>query len=330
MNPLLLVTPFLAFFVTFFLVKRWIPVAFKVGLVGMDMNKPSKTEVAEVGGIGVLAGVLGGLLYYIFLNTFVLDQILYNLSLFATISTVVIISFVGLTDDFLGWKKGLKQWQKPLLTLPAALPMMVINAGQSWISLPIVGDLNLGILYPLIVIPLGIVGAANGFNIIAGFNGLEAGMGIIMISAMSIVTYMNGSAWVTMIGLATVGALIAFMIFNWYPAKIFPGNSFTYMVGALLACMAILGNAEKLAIVLFIPYFIDFILVARKRFKAEAFGKVNEDSSLEMPYAKTYHLTHFMIFLIGRIKQKVYERDVTISILAIESVIALFGILLFV
>lgn len=330
MNPLLLVTPFLAFFATFFLVKRWIPVAIKVGLVGRDMNKPNKAEVAEVGGIGVLAGVLGGLLYYVSLNTFVLDQLAYNLMLLATISTVVIISFVGLTDDFLGWKKGLKQWQKPLLTLPAALPMMVINAGQSWISLPVVGDINLGILYPLIIIPFGIVGAANGFNIIAGFNGLEAGMGIIMLSSMSIVTYLNGSAWVTMIGLSTMGALLAFLIFNWYPAKIFPGNSLTYMVGAILACMAILGNAEKLAIIIFIPYFLDFFLVARSRFKAEAFAEVNEDGSLEKPYEKIYHLTHLMIAIVGKMKGKVLERDVTISILLIEVIFTTIGILVFI
>lgn len=302
--------------------------AIKVGLVGRDMNKPSKTEVAEVGGIGVLAGVLGGLLYYISLNTFILDQLTYNLALFASISTVVIISFVGLIDDFLGWKKGLKQWQKPLLTLPAALPMMVINAGQSWISLPIVGDLNLGILYPLIVIPLGIVGAANGFNIIAGFNGLEAGMGIIMLSAMSLITYLSGATWVTMIGLAGVASLIAFFIFNQYPAKIFPGNAFTYMVGSLIACMAILGNAERLAIILFIPYFFDFILVSRSRFKAEAFGKVKPDGTLEKPYQKTYHLTHLMIKTISRIK-KVKETDVTISILIIEIIFAVIGISLY-
>ncbi len=49
-----------------------------------------------------------------------------------------------------------------------------------------------------------------------------------------------------------VGALLAFLWFNWYPAKVFPGDTLTYSVGALVACIAILGDMEKIAVILFI------------------------------------------------------------------------------
>ncbi|MDD1775845.1 MAG: hypothetical protein LUP94_00660 [Candidatus Methanomethylicus sp.] len=329
MNPLLFLPPVAAFLGTLFLIREWIPAAFRIGLVGKDMNKPDKHPVAEMGGVGVMGGLLAGLLSYISLNTFVLDQASYNLELFATVSSIVIIAFVGLIDDFLGWKIGLKQWQKPLLTIPAALPMMVINAGHSTMSLAFFGDINFGILYPLLIVPIGVVVASNGFNMLAGYNGLEAGMGFVAISFMTLVLYLTGNSWVAMIGLVTLATLVAFLIFNWYPSKIFPGNAFTYMMGAVIACMAILGNVEKLAIILFIPYVIDFILPLRSKMKAEAFAKVNPDGSLEKPYEKIYDSTHLMIVIISKLKKKVFERDVTLSLMALELILGLVGLTLY-
>ena len=329
MNPLLALTPVIAFVCTFLLTMKWIPTAFRAGLIGKDMNKPNKPPVAEMGGVAVLGGVLAGLFYYISLNTFILNQASFNLELFATLSTIIVIAFIGLIDDFLGWKIGLKQWQKPLLTIPAALPIMVINAGHSSMSLPFIGDVNFGILYPLLIVPIGIVGASNGFNMLAGYNGLEVGMGTVVVATMTLVVYLTGNSWVAIIGLVTLASLIAFLIFNWYPSKIFPGNAFTYMIGAIIACMAILGNVEKLAVILFIPYMIDFFLPLRSKMKAEAFAKVNEDGSLEKPYDKIYDITHLMIALLKKIKRKVYERDVTISLIVMEIILAAIGMMLY-
>jgi UDP-N-acetylglucosamine--dolichyl-phosphate N-acetylglucosaminephosphotransferase len=328
-NPLLLLAPIFAFVVTFLLTKRWIPVATRIGLVGKDMNKPNKPPVAEMGGIALVSGILAGLLYYIGLNTFYLGQSVFNLDLLAALCTVLILMFVGLIDDMLGWKIGLSQWQKPLLTIPAALPLMVVSAGHSSVALPILGAVNLGLLYPLLLIPIGVIGASNGFNMLAGYNGLEAGMGIVIISAMSLLTYFTGTSWVAMIGAVTVAALVAFIYFNWYPAKIFPGNAFTYMIGAIIACIAILGNIEKFALVVFIPYYMDFILGSRGRMKVEAFAKVNSDGSLEQPAPKICDVCHLMIVIIKKFKSKVYERDVTISIIIFEVILVLIGLTLY-
>jgi UDP-N-acetylglucosamine--dolichyl-phosphate N-acetylglucosaminephosphotransferase len=188
---------------------------------------------------------------------------------------------------------------------------------------------NFGILYPLLIVPIGIVGASNGFNMLAGYNGLEVGMGTVVVATITLVVYLTGNSWVAIIGLVTLASLIAFLIFNWYPSKIFPGNAFTYMIGAIIACMAILGNVEKLAVILFIPYMIDFFLPLRSKMKAEAFAKVNEDGSLEKPYDKIYDITHLMIALLKKIKRKVYERDVTISLMVIEIILAAIGIMLY-
>ncbi len=330
MNPLLPVSIGIAFLAAFYLTMKWIPMAKRGGLVGKDINKLSHPVVAEMGGIAVMGGIISGLLFYIGINTFVFNQSLFLPAIFATMCTILIMTFVGIIDDLLGWKVGLSQLQKPLLTIPAALPMMVINAGVSSVSLPFIGDVNLGVLYPLLLVPIGIVGASNGFNMLAGYNGLEAGMGVIILTAISFVAYYTGSSYVAVIAMISVAALMAFLVFNWYPSKVFPGNGFTYMVGAIIACMAVLANMEKLALVAFVPYYIDFILKARSRMKAEEFGKVQPDGSLKKPYEKYYGLTHVLINIIEKLKGKAFERDIVVFCLAIEAVCVVLGMLLYV
>ena len=147
-------------------------------------------------------------------------------------------------------------------------------------------------------------------------------MGIIILSAMGYFAYTSGSQNAMVLALCMVSALIAFLYFNWHPARVFPGDTMTYSVGALAACIAILGDMEKIAIVLFLPYAFDFLLQSKSGFKKEAFAKVNEDGSLDKPYSGIFHLTHLAIALIGRWKGKVYERDVVLLLCGIETAIA--------
>lgn len=329
-NPLLFLPLAISFLVTYFLTPEWIKAAEKINLTGKDMNKYSKPEVAEMGGIAVISGFIAGILSYIAISTFYFNLGMHLIYILATLSTVMIISLVGVIDDILGWKIGLKQWQKPLLTLPAAFPMIAVNAGQSEMSLPFLGNVNLGLAYPLLVVPLGIVGAANGFNMLAGYNGLEAGMGIIILGALAFVAAKVNLGWVAIIALCMLSALLAFLKYNWYPAKVFPGDTLTYGVGALIACVAILGNMEKIAVVLFMLYFLDFLLPLRAKLKVEAFAIPNKDNSLEMPYgngiANVYDTAHLAIFLLKKIKTRVYERDVVALILAMEFLIAIISV----
>ena len=307
-----------SFFATVIFIKYWIIVAKKNGLTGKDMNKTSKTEVAESGGVGVAVGIIVAILLYVFLKTFVLKIQSDLIEVLITLASVLMACFIGFIDDILGWKRGLKQWQKPLLTIPIAVPLMVINAGNSMMSLPFLGEVDFGILFPLLIIPIAIVGASNGFNMLAGYNGLEAGMGSIILSVLGLVAWQSGNAWIAHISFASVFALLGFLIYNWYPAKIFPGNSLTYSIGALIATLAILGDMEKIALILFVPYFITFFLKLRTRFKAESFAKVNTDGSLSKPYEKFYDLTHVSISILGKLKKKVYEKDVVLFILGVE------------
>ncbi len=322
MDYLLLTCFALSFIVTYLLTPYWIRAAYKVKLTGRDMNKYDKPEAAEIGGLPVNAGFFAGVLAYIALRTFYLGQDAKLIPILAVMSTALIIVVVGMLDDILGWKIGLKKWQKPLFTSIAALPIMVVNAGESTMVLPLFGAVDLGILYPLVIIPLGITGAANGFNMLAGYNGLESGMGIIILSVLGFVAWQSGSGWVTMLALSMAFALLAFLKYNWYPAKIFPGDTLTYSVGALIASVAILANAEKIALILFSLYFVEFILKARTGFEEECYGAPNKDGTLEPP-AETASLTHIILKL--KISS---EQDVVLAILGLQSLLTIVALAL--
>ena len=315
----------LSFFITFLIIPHWIKRAKKIGLVGVDVQKRDKPKIAEVGGICVICGFLGGILFYIGANTFYFHSFENNLPTMAALATLLIITIIGLVDDILGWKIGLRQWQKPILGLVAALPMAVINAGTSEMVFPLIGKVDFGIFYPLIIVPIAITGAANGFNMIAGYNGLEAGMGVIILSFLSYVAIILNKTWVAVLALCMVVSLIAFLIYNKYPAKIFPGNTLTYSVGATIAIIAILGNMERVAVILFIPYFIEFFLKLRGKFKKESFSKVEKDGSLNFLYRKAYGLEHLALHILKKLKRKVYEKDIVFSILFFEIIFVIFA-----
>ncbi len=332
MEPLLLLTIFISFFCTFLVLPYWIKVAHRNKLVGKDMHKTDKKEIAEGGGLIVLGGAAIGILLYIAINTFVFKSGDGTLTqIFALLSVLFIISIVGIIDDLLGWKKGLSRRMRFVMTFLAAIPLMVINAGNSTMSLPFLGSINFGLLYPLLIIPIGVMSATTAYNLIGGYNGLETSQGIIILSALAIVTYLTGNAWLSVVALCMIAALIAFYIFNKYPAKVFPGDILTYSVGAMIVIIAILGNIEKIAILFFIPYIIETGLKLRGKLKKESFAKLNKDGSLELPYKKIYGLEHLAIHFLKKIKpdKKVYEKEVVYLINGFQILVILLVFLIY-
>lgn len=330
---LVVVILLLSFFSTFFLTKKWIGSATDAGLVGKDMNKYEKPLVTRSGGIAVALIICFSLLTYIFLKTFYWNTTTHLVEVFAISATALLACFIGFTDDILGWKRGLTQFQKFLLTIPIALPLTVINAGHSTMEIPILGIIDFGLMYPLLLVPVGVIGAANGFNLLAGYNGLEAGMGLIIFTTFGVTGLIVEEYWISLIAFVVSASLLAFLYFNWFPSKVFPGNSFTYSVGALIATTAILGDMERLAGWLFLLYFIEGLLYFRARVidkvgDVQAFAKPNEDNSLEMPYEHIYDTTHFAVWLLKKVKEKVYEKDVVRFLLFIQLLIAISGMLL--
>jgi UDP-N-acetylglucosamine--dolichyl-phosphate N-acetylglucosaminephosphotransferase len=328
MVSILLIPIFLSFFITLFAVPTWIKKAKEIGLVWEDMNKQNRPKnIAGSGGVTVFLGFILGTLGYIALKTFYFKSSDNLVEIFALLSVILIIAFIGFMDDLFGWRKGgLSKRSRIILLIFASIPLIVINAGESSMM-----GIEFGLFYPLLLIPLGIAGVSATFNFLAGYNGLESSQGIIILSALSVITFILGDKWLSVIGLCMVASLVGFYLFNKYPAKLFPGDVMTYSVGALIAVIAILGGIEKIAIFFFIPYIMETGLKLRGKLKKESFAKVNEDGSLDMPYEKVYGLEHLAIKILKKIKKnkKAYEKEVVYLINIFQVIIIILGLVVF-
>ena len=322
----------ISFLLTVLVLPLWIRKTKRIGFLWEDMNKyKHKKNVSASGGIVVVIAFVLGVLYYIAVRTFLIDAgDGISVEIFALLSVILILAMIGIIDDLFGWRHGgLSIRMRLILAFMASIPLVVINAGNASMNVPFLGVVNFGILYPLLIIPIGIAGATTTYNFLAGFNGLEAGQGIIILSFLSFVAYKTGTLWLALVGLIMVAALLGFYLYNKYPAKVFPGDAITWTIGALIAGMAILGNFEKIAVFVFIPYIIETGLKLRGGLKKSSFAKPNKDKSLDLRYKKIYGLEHLSIYLLKKIKpsKKVYEKDVVYSIHAFQIVIILLAFL---
>jgi len=314
---LLYLAPLASFLATLFATKTLIRYLKRVELVVKDQNKENKPLVPISGGLAVMSGILIGLMTYIFILTFIYKHGTQISEILASIATVLIITFIGFLDDLIINKTkdssvGLRQWQKPLLTLTAAIPLMVINAGTSHLLVPFFGVVDVGLIYPLILIPLGVVGAANMINLLAGINGLEAGMGLVYIGSLGLFAYSHQRFVAAVIAAVAFTSLLAFFYYNKYPAKILPGDSLTYLLGSVLVSIAVLGNLEKAAIISSIPFFLEFLLKSRSKFKAQSYGYY-DNGRIHSLHDKIYSLIHFFT-----IKPRFTEKQIALIFIFIQ------------
>lgn len=312
----------LSFLFVFLALPYWVRRSKQHGLVITDAQKVPARKVPYLAGLVVVFGAVMGVLGYVATQTFVYGLNGSTVVLLAGVATVLVALIVGVIDDLLGEKIGLRQYQKPFLTVLAAVPLVVVNAGQSVMAVPFWGRVKLGLLYPFAVVPVGVLGATNGFNILAGVNGLEAGMGIIILSTLGYAAWSSGAYAAAVIALCVVAALLPFFWYNKFPARVLPGNGLTYAVGAAIAVVAIVGNVERTAVLLFIPYVVEGFLKLRGRFQKESLALPLKSGGLKNKYRKWYSLNHVAISLLRTVKGKAREWEVTALLLGIEVLVA--------
>ncbi len=314
-----------SFLLTYLVMPALIRRMFARGISGQDMNKLSKPEIAELGGIGPILGISFGIIIAIFLSTYLHFFALNLTILFASFLTIFLVCFIGVIDDIIGWKKGIRQWQHALFPVFAALPLMAVNAGTDYLVLPFFGPVSIGIFYSLILVPLAITGASNAFNMLAGMNGLEAGLGALIISTLTLIAFFTHETEAAIIGIAVLAALLAFLRYNYFPAKVFGGDSLTLMIGASVATISIVGNMEKIGLTIIALHWLELAFKARHKFQSESFGIPQKDGRLA-PDPRGGSLTHFVL----RMKM-MSEKEAVGTILGAQAIICVivFGMFYF-
>jgi UDP-N-acetylglucosamine--dolichyl-phosphate N-acetylglucosaminephosphotransferase len=209
----------------------------KKGYVGYDIHKNAKPEVAESGGISMLVGisVASGLLIFFF-PTFINVILIFLL-------TALLAGMIGFIDD----RKKLRSRYKILLTIFTGSIIFLANL-FNFINIsspffPFIGQLRITIIYPLLI-PLIVAVFANSVNMLEGYNGEGSGTCLIAICFIFICGLLWNSAVTILLALPVLAVLIPFFLYNKYPAKIFPGDVGTLSLGAMIACIALIGSIE--------------------------------------------------------------------------------------
>ena len=291
----------LSFSVTRLFMPKIIQKLEEADIVGKDIHKSWKPVVAEMGGFGIIFGFVIGMFSGIYMHDILAFPLL------IVLVVILLVGMIGILDDLL----ALSSKSKFFLLFIAGLPLM-------WAAPP-----NVGILY-MISLPIALSIGSNLTNMLAGLNGIESGLGVISMASLTIACIILGKYDVTIISMSMLGALLAFLYFNRYPAKIFPGDTGTLIIGAAIVCIAFIGRVKLIALIVLMPNIIDAIL---KFYSAGVMNRsqqkptqLNEDGKLVRPDAGFKSLIRLIL------RRPIAEKDAVKIIWGIGIIFGILGI----
>jgi UDP-GlcNAc:undecaprenyl-phosphate GlcNAc-1-phosphate transferase len=219
----------IAYLITFFLLPLIIRIAHDNQLYDLpDERKLHKHEVSSLGGIAIFTGLILSLLLVSDFNN-------YNAELQYFIAAFFIIFILGLIDDIF----FLKAWKKVLGQL-LVTAMLTFKGGLIITNLH--GFLGIEELtYPesIYISFFTIILLINSFNLIDGVDGLAASIGFASCLLFGTFFFINNVLPYAVLSFAVCGALLAFLVYNFPPAKIFMGDSGSTLIGLMCAILAI-------------------------------------------------------------------------------------------
>ena len=205
------------------------------------------TPVSRLGGVAIFLGVLVALIVAS-QSFFVKDIYRNNFSPWGVLAGAAVIVLVGVADDLL----DLRWWVKLIGQSAAALVVAIWGVRMTiipWVPEPIV--LENEMLRVVLTAGL-IVTTMNAFNFIDGLDGLAAGVAIIGGTAFFLTAYwvhrnavlLDHSDLATLLTAVLVGGCIGFLPHNWFPSKIFMGDSGAMLIGLIMASAGIVSTGQ--------------------------------------------------------------------------------------
>ncbi len=225
-------------------------IALRFGILDRPDNrvKTHAEPVAYLGGLGMLAGLVVGILAGIYIcrmDGAFSRELRWFLGILAGAS---IACFVGLADDLL----DLRPRHKSLgLILAAVLLLLVgINPNLQRVVEPFGGSISawLEMVLDVLVVTFFVLGATNSLNLLDGLDGLCAGVTAIIAGAMLLLA-VHLATWGfsdfgdpvrIVVCLSLAGGLCGFLPFNRHPARIFMGDAGSMLLGFVMAALMIM------------------------------------------------------------------------------------------
>jgi UDP-N-acetylmuramyl pentapeptide phosphotransferase/UDP-N-acetylglucosamine-1-phosphate transferase len=191
-----------------------------------DERKTHNYLVSSLGGIGIFTGLAISLLL-------TSDFKSSNAEFQYYIATFFIIFIIGIIDDIFvlrPWKKVLGQLvTSAIIAVKAHLVIASLGGFLGIYQLSPAECYGLTFFVIMLVV--------NAFNLIDGIDGLAASLGLISCVLFALFFLINHNFSYAILGFAMAGALLAFLVYNFHPARIFMGDSGSMLIGLVNAVL---------------------------------------------------------------------------------------------
>ncbi len=218
------------------------------GIVGVDVHKLDKPKIPEMGGLGVIFGLIMAFTCLLLLP---LSEG-FKVKLSCAFFSVFIAALVGAVDDLV--RLGAKE--KPLLTLLCAIPILIAGVYNPKPTLPFIGRVRLTLVYP-VLIPVFFSVFTNAVNMLDIANGLVPLTCSETFATLFVCSLILGSVEGACLSLIYLALLLGYYRYNRYPAKVFSGDVGSLAIGAMIASIAIVGSLEVVVVVAMFPYIMN-------------------------------------------------------------------------
>ncbi len=223
----------IAFIISFIICFVLIPIIIKLSMRYNLVDKPNerkvhKVPISRLGGLGIVLGILSSApLWFLKGDSSMLIHLLVGM---------LILIMIGVIDDI----RELPPKIKFLGQIVAAL--LLAHAGLLIDNMfGIFGIEQLPIVFQYILTVFIVAGIINAFNLIDGIDGLAGGLALIDMTGFFVLFFLAGEVSSALIVASAAGGLLAFLKYNYHPARIFMGDTGSMILGFLLAAMGILA-----------------------------------------------------------------------------------------
>jgi UDP-N-acetylglucosamine--dolichyl-phosphate N-acetylglucosaminephosphotransferase len=243
-----------------------------------DMYKKDLPEVPTNGGLALLLIAIFSLSILTLFYGKLITPINYTI-----IVVVVLFALFGLLDDLI----NIGRPAKLILLYYCSYPLIPFIT-TTMVTLPLVGEMDLSIIYLQLIIPVYVPVVANLVNMHSGFNGVAPGVSLIILVTMVLKAFLYGNFYNSLFLVCMAGALLAYFWFEKYKARIFWGNMGALSVGAAIGAMIVTQNFIVSGFIMLIPHTVNFLLYVYWRMRIERypmvkFGSVRDDGTLDVP-----------------------------------------------
>ncbi|MCM2675718.1 glycosyltransferase family 4 protein [Alkalicoccobacillus plakortidis] len=322
-----------AFFVTIATVPVVIVLARKWGFVDKpDQRKVHKGNMPRIGGIAMMLGVAAGVAVLWPQLGETRDDMIF------LIGGALVLAIVGLVDDRFALGAKTKLIGQTIAAVCAASSGLRIE----FIQIPFIGNWEFGYLSFLVTV-IWILAVINSVNLIDGLDGLAAGVTTIAVLTMLIMAIGHPIAYASVIvlSLSLLGSTTGFLLYNFYPGKIFMGDTGSMFLGYAMAIISMMGLFKSVTmfslivplLILAVPFIDTTFAVIRRTLNQQSIGTPDKGHLhhclLAMGYGhrKTVLIIYGISLLFGAVAVLFSQTANWVSLVLL--VVILFGIFVF-